>query len=297
MLRSRYFVLALALFAGILLLSSNFIFAKELERQAKVILAKGDVKVQKAGKTEWSAVKTDMVLSDGDTVKTGKASTCEVSFDKDNKNVIRLYENSTAILRGKMLRQIELPQGRIRSLIKSLKKDTKFEIKTPSVIAGAKGSGWDVESGEKQDTVKAHEDEIYVETFNEQGNLINEFALREGLEVTIDRFKEAGELIELTDKDRGDWNAWKEDVGGRTNEGGAPPAESGGSSNQIHSSQDQFTNTETIGDSVAEKQEELKEQTQEVEDVGRVDNRVATEVPPVEKNTSMGTSGSGYPYP
>ncbi len=261
-MKIRYLFLGLAV--GILSLSFNTVFAKELERQAKIIFVKADVKVQKAGKPEWSFAKVGMLLSDGDTLKTGKASAAELSFDKDNKNIIRLEENSTAILRGKMLKQIELPLGRLRSLVKSLKKESSFEIKTPTVIAGARGSGWDVTAEPNKDTVKAFEDEIFVRSFDEQGKLIKEVYVREGWEVFIERFQAPGELIELMDTDRQDWSGWKEDLNERMQ-----PAKTGTGDNKA----DEFSN---IGQA-AQTQEDFRDQTRETQDIKRVEDRVKAE--------------------
>jgi len=250
-------------------LAFNFhsLSAKELEREAKVILIKGDVQIQKAGKTGWTAAKEGMLLSNGDTAKTGKASAIELSFDKDNKNMVRLEENSTAILRGKMLKQIELPQGRIRSLVKNLKKESSFEIKTPTVVAGARGSGWDVTSSEKGDNVKALEDEIFVQSYDQQGSLIKEIYVREGWEVNIERFQAPGELVELTERDRNDWSSWREDLGERLQ-----PA---GTTEDKNRSQE-FRNVETI-ENITEKQNDFKEQILETEDTTRIENRIEAE--------------------
>lgn len=251
---------------GFLFFNFSSLPAKELEREAKVIFAKGDANVLKAGKTEWTTAKEGMLLSDGDTVKTGKGSSVELSFDKENKNIIRLEENSTAILRGKMLKQIELPQGRIRSLVKNLRKESSFEIKTPTIVAGARGSGWDVDSSEKRDNVKAFEDEIFVQSYDQQGKLIKEIYVREGWEVAIDRFQAPGELMELTGNDRNDWNSWREDLSDRVQTGG--PAE-GDRSND-------FNNVQEIEQST-EKMDDFKQDLLETEDPTKINERIQEE--------------------
>jgi len=237
--------------------------AKETVRTAKVLFVQGDVKVQKSGKTAWDAAKPGLVLADGDTIKTSKSSAIEISFDKDNKNLVRLEENSTAILRGKALNRIELPEGRIRSLVKNLKKESSFDIKTPTVVAGARGSGWDVIASGNRDNVKAFEDEIFVQSYDQQGKLIKEIFVREGWEVLIDRFQSPGELIELSDRDRNDWNSWRDDLGGRLE-----PGNRGGDDRPA-----QFNNIQNMQDKMDE-QENFKEQVFETEDIRKVEDRV-----------------------
>jgi len=273
-------LLFLFILAGVLVCNAGFLSAKELEREAKVIFVKGDASVLKAGKAGWTTAKEGILLTDGDTVRTGKDSAVELSFDKENKNIIRLEENSTAILRGKMLKQIELPQGRIRSLVKNLKKESSFEIKTPTVVAGARGSGWDVDSSEKRDNVKAFEDEIFVQSYDQQGKLIKEIYVREGWEVSIDRFQAPGELMELTGNDRNDWNSWREDLNDRVQTGG--PTE-GNRSND-------FNNAQTI-DQAKEQQEDFKQDLLETEDINKIDGRIKEE----DKERELENPCSGYP--
>lgn len=237
--------------------------AKEAERTASVFFVQGEVKVQKSGKTVWDAVKPGFLLSDGDTVKTWKASAVEISFDKANKNIVRLEENSTAILRGKSLNRIELSQGRIRSLVKSLKKESSFDIKTPTVVAGARGSGWDVIVSDNRDNVKAFEDEIFVQSYDQQGKLIKEIFVREGWEVLVDRFQSPGELIELTDRDKNDWGSWRDDLGGRLEPGNKGSNDRSG----------QFGNVQDIQGRL-DRQEDFKDQVFETEDIRKVEDRV-----------------------
>ena len=265
------------LLLGFLLFSSSFLCAKELEREARVIFVKGDAKVQKAGKAEWAAAKKDTLLTDGDTAKTGKGAAVEISFDNENKNLVRLEESSTIVLRGKMLKQIELPQGRIRSLVKNLKKETSFEIKTPTIIAGARGSGWDVSTSEKRDNVKAFEDEIFVRAYDQDGKVIKEILVREGWEVMVDRFQAPGELIELTDKDKRDWNSWRDDLNDRLQAGGAKENDRSG----------EFNNIQTI-DRATEKRDDFKQDLLETEDTKKIDDRIKGE-----STTPAGGGGQG----
>lgn len=283
----RFKCLMFGLIAVVLLFDSNVVVAKELERQAKVIFVKGDAAVQKSGKTEWIGAREGMLLSDGDTARTGKNSIIEMSFDKDNKNIARVEENSTAILRGKALRQIELPGGKIRFVIKSLKKDSSFAIKTPTVIAGARGSGGDVIVGDNADTIKAFEDELFVQSFDEQGNMIQEISLREGWEVLVERFQAPSELVELTETDKSDWGSWREDLGERietekiNEEESTAPAE--------------FTPVESIQQETIDKQEEYKQDVTQQLDTQKVEDAKAEEER-APATTEQNNGGGGYCY-
>lgn len=294
MSRVKYLIFGLIL--GIAFLSYNFVFAQASSKEATIILVKGDVKIQKAGKVEWLDAKVGLRLSDGDTAKTGKASEAEISFDKDNKNVVRLAENTTAILRGRQLRQIELPQGRIRFLIKKLRRDSSFEIRTPTAVAGARGTGGDVESEPDRAEVKAFEDEVFVQSFDQEGNLIKEIIVREGWETFIEKFQAPSELVELTETDRKDWDSWKEDLTERTEietreEGGEKGAEpiSGAVQEQIQQTEQ-----------TQQEQSDYKEQVFETQETTKVEDRTTSGETAGGRGESTGTTsgssgGGGYP--
>lgn len=289
MSRVKYLIFGLIL--GIAFLSYNLVFAQTSSKEATVILVKGDVKIQRAGKVEWLDAKEGMRLSDGDTAKTGKESAVEMSFDKDNKNVVHLAENTTAILRGRQLRQIELPQGRIRFLIKKLRRDSSFEIRTPTAVAGARGSGGEVEAELERTVVKAFEDELFVQSFDEQGNLIKEIILTEGWQTDIEKFQAPSELTEVTDRDTQDWDSWRGDLNERIDierkkEGG----EKGGEQ-ATGDTVEQVSNVEKMGEPTQEKGD-YKEQTVDAQDSGKIDDRAGSGETAGGRGESTG-SGSG----
>ncbi|KPK38727.1 MAG: hypothetical protein AMJ78_09590 [Omnitrophica WOR_2 bacterium SM23_29] len=264
MARAKYLIFGLIV--GISFLNPDFVSAQSSSREAEVILVKGEVKVQKACKAEWLDSKAGMRLSEGDTVKTGKASMLEIAFDLERKNVVRLYENTTAILRGRWLREIGLPQGRVRFLIRRLRSDSSFEVRTPTAVAGVRGSGGEVESEEKRDEIKAFEDEIFVQSFDEQGNLIQEITITEGWETVIERFQAPGELMELTDADRSDWDSWKEDLSERREMERPPVEEEKGPD---------IGGAESVSETT-QQQSEYKDQVFETQEDSRVEDRAAS---------------------
>ncbi len=284
MLKGKYAIFVL--FAGILLLNCGSVFAKEMLREAKVISVKGDVNIQRSGKTGWVQAKEGMALTDGDTARTAKDSVIEIAFDSDKKNIVRLYENSTAILRGKMLRQVELPKGKIRFVVKSLRSDSSFEIKTPTVVAGARGSGGDVIAGDNMDTVKTFEDELFVQSFDEQGNMIQEISLKEGWEVMIERFEAPGELVEITDTDKGDWDSWREDLGGRVEESikqeESASAPSDSTAAETLQQTESLQQVELIQQETVDKQDDYKQDVIQKDDTQKIDDAVKEETPVVE---------------
>lgn len=177
--------------------------------EAEVLSLSGEVSVQKAGQTGWSAVSEGTLLSEGDTVRTGKGASAELSMDEKDNIIASLSGDTTAVLRGKTLERIELSVGSIRSLVKKLGKGSSFEIKTPTVVAAARGSGWDVDYDGESTTVKAFEDNISVESIDEKGKVLRKVSLKPDFQVSVDRQRKFGDRKQIQAADRNKWKKWK----------------------------------------------------------------------------------------
>ncbi len=116
-------------------------------RIAKISEVKGDVKVFKKGiLSSFNAFK-GMSLGEGDIIKTGKASWITMKFDDDKD--LKLSQNSRidiTTLSGSPQSKddqtrLQLWNGKIWvDIQKTLNVDSKFEIKTPTSIAGVRGT-------------------------------------------------------------------------------------------------------------------------------------------------------------
>lgn len=177
--------------------------------QADVLSLSGEVSVRKAGQTEWSAASEGTMLSEGDTIRTGKDAFAELSMDEGDNIIASLGGDTSAILRGKTLERVELSGGSIRSLVKKLGRGSSFEIKTPTLVAAARGSGWDVDYDGESTTVKAFEDNISVESIDENGKVLQKVSLRPDFQVSIDRHRKFGDNKLIKAADRNKWKQWK----------------------------------------------------------------------------------------
>src|SRR3989339_1276147 len=72
------------------LLLSALLFAQG--SVGKIAFFIGDVSLQKAGASEWGAAKINQPVGQGDVIKTGKSSRCEVALTDDR--VLRLSEST-----------------------------------------------------------------------------------------------------------------------------------------------------------------------------------------------------------
>lgn len=184
--------------------------AASASAEAELLSLSGEVSVRRAGQTDWSAVSEETLFSEGDTVRTGKNASAELSIDEEDNILASLGENTTAILRGKALERIELSGGRIRSLVKKLEKGSGFEIKTPTIVAAARGSGWDVDYDGESTTVKAFEDNISVESIDEMGRVSRAVSLDQGFQISVNRQRKFSDRKPIQAADKYKWKKWKD---------------------------------------------------------------------------------------
>ena len=104
------------------------------EDKVETIFSEGNVQVLPKGEKTWVKVRKDMVLKRGDTIKTGSSSTCDISFDKEKKNVVGVLENSEIKITLKGNEKIETKEAEIYDRLSALSKKTSFEIKTTRTV-------------------------------------------------------------------------------------------------------------------------------------------------------------------
>jgi hypothetical protein len=127
-----------ALFGAVFFLCVGAVGAKE------VVVLKGvkqPVEVQR-GKG-WEKGKVGMELMKGHMVRTGKKGEASLVMADGTKMVVK-SETRMTIEEVAPNRVYGLGAGRVRSFVKKLKKDSKFEIKTPLAAASVRGTEFEV---------------------------------------------------------------------------------------------------------------------------------------------------------
>ena len=191
-----------------LLLLGN-VFAQE----AKILYVKGKVSIKKDASAPWEKAKISTMLGKQAEVKTGAKSECTLSFDETTKNILTLKENSWVKLEDIKPANISLPQGRVFALIDDLAKVEKFEIRTPTAVAGVRGTGESVEFNNGVSTVKCFTDTVYVQGLGAQGQSLNEQSLLEGFGINVDNAGAFGQAFALSEGDLQEWRRFEASVG------------------------------------------------------------------------------------
>jgi len=113
---------------------------------AQVSFIKGDVQVRTKDSEMWKTLQLNERISQGDTIKTGDASTAEFTFEDSAQVLLRPHtalEVKTSAQKGGLhfIREFMQRAGRTISRLKAATgNESRFTIHTPSAVAAARGT-------------------------------------------------------------------------------------------------------------------------------------------------------------
>ena len=126
--------------------------AAKIDSLATVNNIQGDVKVQKGGAGEWAAAKEGMFVKTGDAVKTGAKSSCVLKWGRENAvkidpfsmmKIDRLEKNPAMKADNS---DLNLWTGKVYARAQKMSNaNSDFTVKTPTAIAGVRGTKLSVE--------------------------------------------------------------------------------------------------------------------------------------------------------
>ena len=180
------------------------------EEVARVVAVKGDVKVVPKDTNVGKVCVSDMILHQGDWVKTGQNAVVSIAFDENMDNVIRVEENSIVIIKLDGYFKIQLLTGELYAMLEDVKSNDSFKILTPSVLTEAMSSGWGVKSDGTYTNVVVFDNKVFICGLNKDGTVKEDkFWIKEGYQRKTIKFEDPGEL-ERAPEDLVDW--FKEQV-------------------------------------------------------------------------------------
>ena len=119
----------------------------------KTLSVRGEVQLAKSGETTWVTLEKGTKLEEGDRLRTGEASSCNVILGNAANTVIQAGENTEIVLTGKNPAGVELMDGELYAALTRPDVSGKFRVKTPNAVCGARGTGWRVSAPDSSSTV------------------------------------------------------------------------------------------------------------------------------------------------
>ncbi len=195
----------IALLSLILIISSLTAWSQV----AKIIDVHGSVELKQNDTTEWIKAKPQMYLEETAKIKTGDDSSCIITFDEKLKNVIAIQGNTQIELEKIKPVKLFMPKGRIFSIIEDLAGLDEFIIRTPTAIAGVRGTGEYIEFNGIESIIKCFEGKIEVYSLNKRGRKLRKKILKESYATRISDSRRIKKPFKLTIKEYEEWHNFK----------------------------------------------------------------------------------------
>lgn len=256
-MKTKIFFVIAALLAAVVFAASGF-----AETGSVIISVKGEPKIMKNGSDSWTACRADMGVDTGDRIKTLPGEEVQVSF-ADRANFIKINEDSDVILLiARDSGSVELLSGEALALIKTLREGSTFEVKTPSGVSGARGTGWGARTDGTRSRFSSYENSIYVRGIDPSGNVMaGELLVDEGMGTVLDKFEKPEKLERLTGADMDRWREWRDSLRDQP---------SRDRDNSLRDRLDNIGDSENFG---IDQLEARKQDVSEVRDIQRIEDR------------------------
>ena len=133
---------------------------------AMLTSVKGKVAVQAKGSGSWQQATNKMTVKDGDTVKTSSGASAIVKF-KDGSMIKIGPMSATKISATGTGKSVDMESGKTWSRVRKLDKESDFKIKTPTAVAGVRGTFFSSEAEEAQSQFDVFDGEVVVSNTDE----------------------------------------------------------------------------------------------------------------------------------
>jgi hypothetical protein len=142
---------------------------EDKEFHCEVLKLKGDVKVVHADGQSNALAEGDL-LAVGESVEAAADSYADLAYDREWQNISRIEENSKVKIVQIYPGKLEVKEGSVYAKLKSLPKDSSFEVKTPTAVATVRGTEYrTLFKDGKTDVFNASPSAIYVYGVDEDG--------------------------------------------------------------------------------------------------------------------------------
>jgi len=193
----------IALLSALLLFfSPQVLFAQSV----KIVDFEGEVMVKQEPGLEWMKAKANLLLGPQAEVETKANSQCTLAFDKDWSNIITLKENTLIRIDSIVPGRINLTQGRVFTVIQKLGKTQEFQVRTPTAIAAARGTGWSTGYSSGVTRILCFLDAILLQALNNQGDVTGQTDVNAGSGIEVGPDGLLGTLFRISNADNDEWN-------------------------------------------------------------------------------------------
>lgn len=188
----------------LLMLMTGLAWNGHAAQRVTALGVEGQAQVQEPGSSEWKKLVKGAVLSEGACVSTQEGASCLLGFEGDKKGALKIKPGSTLALKnlGEPT-QMSLEEGGIFVKLRNLKKESRFEVISPTATATVRGTGW----SQSADRMEVFEGSVHVLGFSG-----DQTDLAENQAVSIDTTGHLGEIGPADEESKQAWNDFSRNV-------------------------------------------------------------------------------------
>jgi len=200
---------------GAVLLSGYFLDNNSRDR-GRVLRAQGSVIIERSQEKITPVAGT--VLNPQDKIITGADSFVEVTYDDAHKDVLRISGDSKVVMESAGIEKqtrIFMYKGEIVLKLENLEKGSTFKIRTPTAIAGVRGTSFAVQLKDegKEAVITDYESRIFVKGLTEDFlEMRDELLLSDGWRVRVKQFEKPSRVEKITPQEFAAWQAWLDEI-------------------------------------------------------------------------------------
>ena len=184
-----------------------------MAQEATIIELKGQVFARQDSQSDWQEAQVSKVVSSDGEIKTVGNSSCTLAFDEKRKNIVTVKDHTQIRVESVLPGKVFLSEGRVFALIKNVSANKKFEVRTSTAVAGARGTGWLTEVISGETNISCFDDVVFVESLDLSGAVTSEINLNEGFQVNVEeKGVETVDVKEVNQADMKEWQGFVESV-------------------------------------------------------------------------------------
>lgn len=168
-------LMGLCLTAGIAAVHQSTFAAKQ--QKATLSSVKGKVAVQAKGSSTWSAVTNNMTVNAGDTIRTSSGSS--VIIKMSDGSMVKQGAMATMTIgalsgtSADAKTQINVDSGKTWARVRKLGSESSFDVKTPTAVAGVRGTFFSSEAEESASTFDVFDGEVIVSSASDPNQSVS----------------------------------------------------------------------------------------------------------------------------
>ena len=196
-----------------LMLTVSFIFISNLyASDIKIVDIKGKVLLRENPKSRWQTAKIGATLAKDYQILTKRRAECTLSLKKGYEQILTIKENTQVSIQDLITNTIKLDKGRVFALIKKIGKGESFKVKTPTAIAGVRGTGLAVFFDRDITTTLCFEGRVAIEGLDTQGNVVSQDEVWQGFGIEVEEGGNISEFIPIEEENKNEWKEFRDEV-------------------------------------------------------------------------------------